>query len=499
MGEAAVQNRADYLASAVEQSGVADIVGAAAHDSVLEGQWSRWLANWAVLRVLLALTIALAVISIGVSSWQTDANAGDFQLILDLAKLNWSGDICESMPYQALRPFRFTFTAKGVTYSSPAYCPWPQSKTIYRIVLAIVQALSYSLFLVNRFGEYSIAFASPVHFVLAFLWWSALVLDTQSLSASSAACASNFGEGTIAALSKSRDLQLVCNSSLYGATNAIDFFMFSLTFLIFRIWSQCPAKYGLRQEDLTESHGPGRMAEASAETGANGSKRLSSPASWWRASENTRLSELFPRNSVQLAGGNNIALAHAPRSASASASDSKATPAQGAWTGGEYDSDAGKGKGSGSLSWFMRWWLSIGRYLERLVGSEESSDEALDEVGKAAPFTAARLDTDVPSGTANRLAIGPVEGTVAINPLKLSSSGGYSLKNDHKPVFTPPLKPPKPPAATPPLNPFADAVDDDAAEAPAQAPAQAEAPPPEPSAPPPPLPFLLDIAAHAPA
>lgn len=456
---------------------------------VSDKQWT-WLpkiANWFFLRLLLLLTIALSIISMGISSWQADANAGDFQLILDLAKLDWNSDICDAMPYQALRPFRFTFAAKGINYSSSAFCPWPQSKTIYRVVLAIVQALFFSLLLVKRFAPYSIAFAPPVHFVLTFLWWAALVVDTQSLSVSNAACASNFGEGIISALSKSRDLQLNCNSSLYGATNAIDFCMFCATFVIFRAWSQCSNKFGL-QSDKGEPAHTMKLGTAEVSAGAAGAKRLSTPA-WWRASENTRLSELFPRNSVQLAGGRNIALAHAAPPAPVLA---------------ENDSDLAKSR----LTWFMRWWLSIGRYLERIVGTEQSSDEALEEATLPSPAAApsrstVSLDTTVPSGHANRLAVG---GTVAANPLNLGTvSGGYSTKTDKrdylppKQVFTPPLKPPKPAAtrgsATPEgaseiTNPFAAAED---AETPAEAEAESEAPPPEPLAPPPPLPVMQEI------
>ena len=429
--------------------------------------------------------------------------AGDFQTVMVIAKLDFANDVCGAMPYMALRPFRFTYTINGMSYLSPAYCPWSTNLTIFRVLLAMVNAVFYCLLIVNRFAAYSIAFAPPVHFVITFMWWAALVLDTRALAASSAASASGFGEESIFSILQTLEYRFNWDNTLYGATNAIDFFMFLVTFIIFRAWNQCRNKYGITQ--IEEPAPAARPLEPAA---ARTNNRLSTPPIWWRASENTRLSELYPRNSLMNSGS--VAPTNAERAAIEEA---------------EY-------KRTGTLTWFMRWWLSIGKYLERLLAAGESTEGTAEEAAMAGPqsftsglgsgglgnaqFTTAAIVPGMNSNrNSNRLAVAGA--TVAANPLQLA--GGYSSSRNEgglvRPVFTPPLKPPKPalitrlearpavdvvaeagavrhgeepkavPVAVP--NPFGDDEEDELNEF------ELQSRPPEPASGPPPLPFLSEL------
>ena len=276
----------------------------------LDRDWTRLCANWAALRVLLVLGFCLLWIEVGCSIWQMSIGAGDFQTVLDLLNnfraaagqgdLRWDRDFCGSAPLKFLSPIKFTFNYGSSSYDKPANCPWPITNTNFRTVFAVLQSLMHIFLFWSRFAWISSPYASPVLLTCAFLWYSAFVLDCQALQASSTACSNHVDkllEGTMRATL--RDFTVICNNTMYAVIPLIDLFLFLNTFVVARAWSQCPNKYGIVSDAVKESAvDAGASAKSNQPAPAPPPDNRRATGSWWRASENARLSELFPRNSV---------------------------------------------------------------------------------------------------------------------------------------------------------------------------------------------------------
>jgi len=206
---------------------------------IFDKPWTAVCATWFRIRVLLLLTGVTTIISIGFSAWQTESDPGSFKIIGDLQpNFNWKDQYCTATPYQYLSPFQFTFNVGGVSYNKPAYCPWPLGNTTFRFIVASF----YLVFNVGVFWDtaFSRTLASPLFFLFALLWYSAFVVDSQSLTASTEACTNGFGSGTISAYS---GLTLICDNTTYGVTVAIDLLLFFLVFIVWRAWGHCPNRY----------------------------------------------------------------------------------------------------------------------------------------------------------------------------------------------------------------------------------------------------------------
>lgn len=220
------------------------------------------LATWFRIRVLLVVGIAVAFVSIGLSGWQTQSSAGEFTLIPGLGNdFNWNKDICGASPYMYLSPFKFTFNYGGKSYNNPCYCPWPLGNTSFRFVVASLFVLfGLALFFESRFSK---LMGSPILFCFSLLWYSAFVIDAQSLTASTQACLQGFGRLTyFDVLKQTTDFTIVCNGIDYGATCAVDLIMFGLVFIVWRAWGHCTDKYNAAGPLASQQGGEGDIIPA---------------------------------------------------------------------------------------------------------------------------------------------------------------------------------------------------------------------------------------------
>ena len=258
-------------------------------------------------------------ISIGISIWQSSSSAGDMQLVLDKVnglrkaygqgELGWDKDFCASAPYMYLSPIKFTFSFLSANYDNAASCSWPKSKTNFRIVLGVLQSLLHVFLLLPRFAFLSSPCASPILLSCAFLWYSAMVLDCQALQSATTACSNNLEKLVSGTLGfDPKYFAVNCRNEGFALVPLIDLILFLLTFVLGRAWSQCPNKYGIVSPDTAgpqsddakrpTSTKSDAAAKAAADAAAATAQNRRATGSWWRASENTRLSEIFPRNSV---------------------------------------------------------------------------------------------------------------------------------------------------------------------------------------------------------
>lgn len=288
----------------------------------LDRQWTRYFARWVVLQFLLVICFVILCISIGVTIWQSENSPGDFKAILTskhatsaISKLDWYNDFCLAPPYKFLSPFKFTYKfgcdpscaddqiESAAFNKGPTFCPWPTGKTIFRCLLAVVQGFLHVVLLFPRFKEFSKLLGSPMLIVLSFMWYSILVLDSESLSSANAACStSNLSKAFQDDLKKRgvelRDFSLTCDNISYSLTPFLDCLLFFLSFIMGRAWAQCRNKYGEPEllpppDDTPPPNSPPSIPSASQ-------KRAT--GTWWRASENARLSMIFPRNSTVVGG-----------------------------------------------------------------------------------------------------------------------------------------------------------------------------------------------------
>lgn len=229
--------------------------------------WTSIFATWFRIQALLVITLVGVLCSIGFSSWQTENSMGDFKVIADevnWSNFNWDTSVCKATPYMYLSPFKFTFNWAGKSYTNPAYCPWPIGNTTFRLLVAC----SYFLFNVGVFFNttFSKMFASPILFMFALLWYSAFVIDAQSLTASTEACLNGFGKGTyFDNLKSNTDFTMICNDIDFGITVGIDLMMFALVFIIWRAWGYCKNRYN--EESLIEGGGSSSSSDVIPPTG----------------------------------------------------------------------------------------------------------------------------------------------------------------------------------------------------------------------------------------
>ena len=252
-------------------------------------------------------------ISIGISIWQSSSSAGDMQLVLDKVnglrkaygqgELSWDKDFCASAPYMYLSPIKFTFSFLSANYDNAASCSWPKSKTNFRVVLGVLQSLLHVVLLLPRFAFLSSPYASPILLSCAFLWYSAMVLDCQALQSATTAGSNNLDKLISGTLGFDPKYFVVnCRNDAFALVPLIDLILFLLTFVLGRAWSQCPNKYGIASLDTagpqSDDAKSNAAAKAAADAAAATAQNRRATGSWWRASENARLSDIFPRNSV---------------------------------------------------------------------------------------------------------------------------------------------------------------------------------------------------------
>lgn len=234
---------------------------------LFDGPWTAVFATWFRIRLLLFVAICGAFVSIGLSSWQTQANGGDFTSIPGLGKdFNWQTSVCGASPYMYLSPFKFTYNLGGKSYNNPCYCPWPLGNTSFRLVVAsLFVLLAIALFFESRFSK---LMGSPLLFCFSLLWYSAFVIDAQSLTASTQACLQGFGKLTyFDVLKETTDFEMVCNGIDYGATCCVDLILFFLIFVIWRAWGHCPDRYNSSGPLAAQQGGdiiPAQSSKASA-------------------------------------------------------------------------------------------------------------------------------------------------------------------------------------------------------------------------------------------
>ena len=213
---------------------------------LFDSSWSALFATWFRIRCLLICTLIGAIVSIGFSGWQTQSSEGDFKTVVAVSGIqgfDWMTSVCNASPYMYLSPFKFTFNFGGKAYNSnPAYCPWPISNTTFRFVVASLYLLfSIALFFETRFSK---LFGSPMLFLFSLLWYSAFVIDVQSLTASTQACLQGFGKHTyFDDLKAVTDFTMICNDIEYAITCGIDLLMFFFVFVVWRAWGHCQDRY----------------------------------------------------------------------------------------------------------------------------------------------------------------------------------------------------------------------------------------------------------------
>jgi len=243
---------------------------------VFDKPWTAACATWFRIRLLLVLAFVTTAISIGFSGWQTQSDEGSFKVIAaGIPNFKWDDSICKATPYQYLSPFKFTFNWQGKSWDQPAYCPWPLGNTTYRLIVACF----FLVFNVAIFWDtaFSRVFASPFLFLFALLWYSAFVVDAQSLTASTEACTNGFGDVLFKTL-ETQDFKMICDNTHYGATVAIDLVMFFLVFIVWRAWGHCPNRYNntaLGAQDGTGEGGddiPAKLQRPSGNSGTSGEK-----------------------------------------------------------------------------------------------------------------------------------------------------------------------------------------------------------------------------------
>ena len=83
------------------------------------------------------LIVSLIIILVGLSSWLYQDDGGDFNW--DSRGKSWEG-ICDSPPYEYLKPFEFELTDNGV-----ARCGIPDTMTGMRLAFSLVTGIFYIL------------------------------------------------------------------------------------------------------------------------------------------------------------------------------------------------------------------------------------------------------------------------------------------------------------------------------------------------------------------
>jgi hypothetical protein len=205
--------------------------------------WTAAFATWFRIKILLGVALLGCIASMVFSGLGSQSSEGDFKTIGDQwNNFDWNSSVCKATPYVYLSPFRFTFNWQNKAYKNAAYCPWPISNTVFRLVLACLFFIfGVAIFFDTRF---SALFASPLLFVFALLWYSAFVIDAQSLAAGTDACTNGFGKGTYFADLSANGFTMICNQVSFGFSPGIDLILFSLTFTIWRAWGHCKNRYG---------------------------------------------------------------------------------------------------------------------------------------------------------------------------------------------------------------------------------------------------------------
>ena len=189
--------------------------------------------------------MALSIILMSLSAWQTVAVGGNFASIhypSGNSYKNWD-NVCSQYPYNYLSPFSFTYSTSNSTIggsSTSTSCPYPQPNSEFRLSITVMaMVILLVLFVKTPFS----LLARFIHAAFALMFFSAFVIDAAAASVGTYFCSANFPNTTLNKDMASLNISLKCTGNVYELIAAFDFMISMLFFVLHTAWGMAKDLY----------------------------------------------------------------------------------------------------------------------------------------------------------------------------------------------------------------------------------------------------------------
>jgi len=184
---------------------------------------------------LLLISSLLLIIALVLSGTQLEPENGH------LSKQDWDKQVCESMLFSAVSPFRFK--GKGAFGNTWYSCPWPSRNSVFRFIVLLLSFLMYCAFIAFScksavFSRYSVLFqiCKSLLFLLLVAGFVALTVDAHQTITGVATCEENFKPSIINGTVPSWDSVIErCDPVPYNRLVVMDCLNFVLCVLLFAV------------------------------------------------------------------------------------------------------------------------------------------------------------------------------------------------------------------------------------------------------------------------
>lgn len=236
---------------------------------------AKCMSNWNAILFQMTFILCWLLIMMALSGYYKQNDGGSFANVpypvtffnqtIDIYPFKSWDDVCSALPYTYVRPFSFTFSPNG---SNPTFCGYGDANTNLRLVISVFGFVTMLCLYVHTPLSF---FARYVYLVYGFLFFTALVLDSNSSSMGDSMCQSGFANTNMMSAIALNDLNVVCNVSVYATVAIIDFILSVQFFFLATSWALCEHKYPNAHKNTSEQKAFQQMQNNST-SGGNGGK-----------------------------------------------------------------------------------------------------------------------------------------------------------------------------------------------------------------------------------
>jgi len=182
---------------------------------------------------------------LGLSGWTMQSNGGDFSQLRAFNStsqpyLNWDLNVCSSSPYMYLKPFQFTYSINGKSSSLSSSCGYQASSSSLRLVITVFACVFSGVLLMKSPLSF---FARPIFVIFGFLFFAAMVLDSNAVAIGLYSCVLNFDNTDLQNFIAANQVVLNCNSQNYAGIAIVDVILSVQFFFVASSWIMCKNKY----------------------------------------------------------------------------------------------------------------------------------------------------------------------------------------------------------------------------------------------------------------
>lgn len=217
----------------------------------MESSWkccAKCMSDWKCIQTQVSFIIIWCAIMLGLSGWTMQSQGGDFSQLhafnsTSQPYLNWQQSVCESSPYMYLKPFSFTYSINGKSSSVPSYCGYQSSSSSLRLVITVFACVTAGILLMESPLSF---FARPIFVTYGFLFFAAMVLDSNATAIGIYSCTLNFDNTDLQNFIASNNIVLNCQSPNYAGVAVVDVILSIQFFFIASSWILCKNRYSTK-------------------------------------------------------------------------------------------------------------------------------------------------------------------------------------------------------------------------------------------------------------